>query len=131
MLPLGFARAPEGYGGGGSGMNYSGLSIAREEVDGAVVLSAQGYLDLSTRLKLSTALNEAVTGQRGPVVLDLCDATFLDSTGLGVLMNALRRLTRQSRDLRIVCPPGSVRRVFELTGLDGTFSIHSTREEAL
>ena len=131
MLPLGFAGVPGGYAKPGSGMSYSGLSIAREEVDGAVVLSAQGYLDLSTRLKLTTALNDAVTTERGPVILDLCEATFLDSTGLGVLMNALRRLTRQRRDLRLVCPPGSIRRIFELTGLDGTFSIHATREEAL
>jgi anti-sigma B factor antagonist len=111
-------------------MNYSGLSIAREEVDDAVVLQAKGFLDLSTRLKLSGALNEAVTSEDGTVVVDLCEVTFLDSTGLGVLMNALRRLTRQQRDLRIVCPPGNIRRIFELSGLDGTFSLHNTREEA-
>ena len=131
MLPLGFACVPEGYPRAGSGMNYSGLSIAREEVDGAVVLRARGYLDLSTRLKLSTALNDAVIADSGPIVVDLCDATFLDSTGLGVLVNALRRLTRQRRELRIVCPPGKIRRIFELSGLEQTFSIHETREEAL
>jgi anti-sigma B factor antagonist len=112
-------------------MTYSGLSIAREELDDAVVLTAQGYLDLSTRLKLSTVLNDVVTAERGAVVVDLCDVTFLDSTGLGVLMNALRRLTRQRRDLRIVCPPGSIRRIFELSGLDGTFSLYHSREEAV
>ncbi len=112
-------------------MSYSGLTIVREEVDGAVVLSAQGYLDLSTRLKLSTALNEEVTAGSAGVVVDMCEVTFMDSTGLGVLMNALRRLTRQGRDLRVVCPPGGVRRIFELSGLDGTFSIHDSREEAV
>lgn len=112
-------------------MSYSGLSIAREELEDAVVLRAQGFLDLSTRLKLSTALNEVVTSDGRPVVVDLCDVTFLDSTGLGVLMNALRRLTRQRRDLRIACPPGNVRRIFELSGLDETFALHDSREEAL
>jgi anti-sigma B factor antagonist len=112
-------------------MNYSGLSIAREEAQDAVVLHAKGFLDLSTRLKLSAALNEAVAGEEGAVVVDLCEVTFLDSTGLGVLMNALRRLTRQQRDLRIVCPPGNIRRIFELSGLDGTFSLHNSPEEAL
>ena len=112
-------------------MSYSGLSIAREELEDAVVLSAQGFLDLSTRLKLSTALSEVVTSDGRAVVVDLCDVTFLDSTGLGVLMNALRRLTRQSRQLRIVCPPGNIRRIFELSGLDGTFSLHDSREQAL
>jgi anti-sigma B factor antagonist len=112
-------------------MSYSGLSIAREDAEDAVVLHAKGFLDLSTRLKLSNVLNDAVTANDGPVVVDLCEVTFLDSTGLGVLMNALRRLTRQQRELRIVCPPGNIRRIFELSGLDGTFTLHNTREEAV
>lgn len=113
------------------GLSYSGLSIARKELDDAVVLDAQGFLDLSTRLKLSTALNDVVTADGRAVVVDLCDVTFLDSTGLGVLMNALRRLTRQRRSLRIVCPPGNIRRIFELSGLDGTFALDDSREKAL
>jgi anti-anti-sigma factor len=95
------------------------------------VLVARGYVDLSTRLKLSTALNDAVTEADGPVILDLCELDFVDSTGLGVLMNTLRRLTRQRRELRLVCPPGNVRRMFEVTGLDSTFSLQDSREEAL
>jgi anti-anti-sigma regulatory factor len=47
------------------------------------------------------------------------------------LMNGVRRLTRQRRRMVIVCPPGPVRRVFELLGLVGTFHIVDTREEAV
>lgn len=113
-------------------MSHSELSIAREQLDGALVLTARGYVDLSTRLKLSTALNEAVTdGRSGTVVVDLCDVEAVDSTGLGVLINALRRLTRQKRSLRLICPPGNVRRIFEITGLDGTFSMHDSLDEVL
>jgi anti-sigma B factor antagonist len=112
-------------------MPNSGLFIAHDDVDGTVVLVAHGFVDLSTRLKLSTALNDAVTGADGPVVLDLCGLDFVDSTGLGVLMNALRRLTRQRRELRLVCPPGNVRRVFEVTGLDSAFTLQDSRAEAL
>jgi anti-sigma B factor antagonist len=97
----------------------------------ALVLEAHGHIDLTTRLKLSTALNDAVTMGDGPVVIDLCEVGFVDSTGIGVLLNALRRLTRQGRMLSVVCPPGPVRRVFEITGLDGTFSLHDELASAL
>jgi anti-sigma B factor antagonist len=107
------------------------LEIAREQLDGKLLLTADGYVDLSTRIKLSTALNDAVTDADGGVVIDLCGVEYVDTTGIGVLISALRRLTRQERSFRLVCPPGNVRRIFELSGLDGTFSLHDTREDAL
>ena len=106
------------------------LSISLETRDGVTVVAGHGYVDLSTRLKLSTALNELVAEGRDDVVVDLCEVEFIDSTGLGVLMNALRRLTRQRRTLRVACAPGPVRRVFELAGLEGTFAIFDSREDA-
>jgi anti-sigma B factor antagonist len=114
-----------------SAMPQTALSIAREQFNGTVVFSPRGFVDLSTRLKLSTALNEAVTDESGAVVVDLCGVRFLDSAGLGVLMTTLRRLGRQGRDLRIVCPPGNVRRIFELSGLESTFSLHHSRDQVL
>jgi anti-sigma B factor antagonist len=64
-------------------------------------------------------------------VLDLRETSFIDSAGISTLMNGVRRLTRQRRRMVIVCPPGPVRRVFELLGLVGTFHIVDTREEAV
>jgi anti-sigma B factor antagonist len=107
------------------------LRILPRHVGDALVLEAQGHVDLSTRLKLSTALNDAVTTCDGAVVLDLCEVNFIDSTGIGVLLNALRRLTRQGRLFAVVCPPSPVRRVFEVTGLDGTFALYDEIEPAL
>jgi anti-sigma B factor antagonist len=111
--------------------NRHPLQIDTRLQEGSCLLEVHGYVDISTRLKLSTALNEAVTAGERPVVVDLCEVEFIDSTGIGVLLNALRRLTRQRRALRLVCPPGRVRRVFEVAGLEGTFEFHERVEQAL
>ena len=57
--------------------------------------------------------------------------SYIDSTGLGVLIGAGNRAATQGTDLVIVCPPGSVARVFEITGLDRALTVVATREEAL
>ena len=70
--------------------------------------------------------------ERGePVLIDLCDVSFMDSTGLGVLMNALRRLEYVDRQLLIACSPGPVRRVFTLTRLSDQFAIFDSAHAAL
>ena len=123
---------PRRAGGGYSMPNdRQSLKIHQRHSRGATVLVAHGHVDLSTRLKFSTALNEAVSDGNGPVVVDLCEVDFIDSTGIGVLLNALRRLTRQGRPLSVICPPGAVRRVFEVTGLESTLKIHDDIEAGL
>jgi anti-sigma B factor antagonist len=57
--------------------------------------------------------------------------TFMDSTGIGVLIDALRRLTGRRGHLALVCPTERILRPFEITGLVGYLTIFSTREEAL
>jgi anti-anti-sigma factor len=55
----------------------------------------------------------------------------MDSTGLHLLLNLLRRLTRQNRRMAIACSPSGVQRLFELTRLDCTFDMYDSRDEAL
>jgi anti-anti-sigma factor len=97
----------------------------------AIVVSASGELDSRARRELGGALVESATGDDDPVLVDLTDASVVDSTVIGVLLNALRRLTRQDRHLSVVIPPGPLRRSFELARLVDTFSIHPTLHAAL
>lgn len=64
-------------------------------------------------------------------MLDLSDVSFIDSTGLSVLLNGLRRVTRMQSRLALVCANPTVLRLFEITRLDSTFDILPTRDEAL
>jgi anti-sigma B factor antagonist len=57
--------------------------------------------------------------------------TFIDSTGLGVLMGALKRLRAARAKLLLVVTDYDVERVFEVAGLDGAFRIYRSREAAL
>jgi anti-sigma B factor antagonist len=63
--------------------------------------------------------------------VDLSGVTFLDSTGLGVLLNALRQITLRHGRLVLVCPTERVLRPFEIAGLVGHLPIFASREEAL
>lgn len=76
-----------------------------------------------TAPQLSSQLDAILRGRDGDVVVDLSQATFLDSAGLHVLLNAARRLTRRSRRLQVACSPGEVRRVIEMARLGETLNL--------
>ena len=58
------------------------------------------------------------------------DVEFLDSSGLNVLLRARALLGREERALAVVCPPGPVRRLFEMSGVAELFFLYGSREEA-
>lgn len=94
------------------------------------VIAVEGELDLSSAPRLKWTLLDALDAGRSRLVVDLSGVSFMDSTGLGVLIGVNKRL-EQGSELVIVCPPGVVRQVFEFSGTDGAFSIFPTLEAAL
>ena len=108
-----------------------GLLIDETERGSAIVLRLRGELDLRSAATLRLRLAEVVRRCDADVVLDLEGVTFIDSTGLAAMLNALRRLTRAGRRLMLVCPDGPVLRILRLTRLDGTFAVHEFVEDAL
>jgi anti-sigma B factor antagonist len=107
------------------------LQVAEEPLGSAQLIATTGEIDHVSSRIVADALRRATLGGPGNVVLDLCATTFIDSAGISTLLNGLRRLTRQRRRMVIVCPPGPVRRVFEILGLVGTFDLVDTRQQAL
>jgi anti-sigma B factor antagonist len=91
------------------------------------VIEVGGEIHVSTAPELSHVLNEAIDAGRSRLVLDLRDVMFIDSTGLAVLLNALRRVDA----LTLVCTNPTVLRLFEITKLDTTFDIYDAEEPAL
>ena len=71
-----------------------------------------------------------MSSRRTRQVIDLTETTFMDSTALGVLVGVNRSLGADSR-LAIVCTRSSVLKIFELSGMDGVFTIVPTLDEAL
>jgi len=76
------------------------------------------------------ALDAAIRGTRGVFILDLCEVTFLDSSGVNVLVRARALLGREDRELAVICPPGPARRTVEITGLADLLAFFESRERA-
>jgi anti-anti-sigma factor len=109
---------------------HAPLRIKREGSDGARVLAPEGEIHLGTAPVLGAALREELAGAPH-LIVDLSDVEHLDSTGLAVLLNAGRRLTRAGGRLSVVSPGGPPRRILETTGLLDTLNVASSRAAAL
>ena len=95
------------------------------------LIAVRGEVHVSTAPEFSERLNDAIATGKTGVVIDMTDVEFIDSTGLSVLLNALRRVTRQQGSLALVVSNPTVLRLFEITRLDSTFDIARTREDAI
>jgi anti-sigma B factor antagonist len=108
------------------------FGLAEHDVDERThVVAPSGEIDAVTAPQLGRRLIALAEAGKKVVVVDLSGVTFMDSTGIGVLLNALRQLTSRSGELVLVCPTERTLRPFEVTGLTGRISIFRTREEAL
>jgi anti-sigma B factor antagonist len=94
------------------------------------VIAVHGQADLHTAPELRTAITEALDGGADGLVVDLSEATFIDSMTLGVLLGAVKRLRPSGGKVTIVCVDPHIRRIFEITLLDRVFSLHADRDEA-
>jgi anti-sigma B factor antagonist len=95
------------------------------------IIAVRGEIHVTTAPEFSTRLNAAIADGVGAMVIDLSAVEFIDSTGLSVLLNGLRRVTRAQGRLALVVSNPTVLRLFEITRLDSTFDIQPTREAAL
>jgi anti-sigma B factor antagonist len=99
--------------------------------DHAFVIAIAGEVDLYVAPELKQQLLEVIERGATRVVVDLTDATFVDSTTLGVLISGVRRLRANDGRLSVVISDKNVLRTFELSGLDRVFEIFATREQAV
>lgn len=106
------------------------LDVHEDDDHGAQALELSGELDVASAPALRERLAEIATRGSGPLVIDLTRLDFIDSTGLSVLLNAKRRLSRRDRGFAVVCPPGHVRRILEMTRLLDALRCHRSAEEA-
>src|SRR3954462_12822291 len=112
------------------------MAIAFEIVDRRLdaethIVSVTGEIDLFTATEFKQRVSAPIDEGRTHEIVDLTDTTFIDSSSLGVLIGAHRRLRRLEGSLVIVCANDSIVKTFRITGLDGVFTIVGTLEEAL
>lgn len=84
-----------------------------------------GEIDLYTAPQLRDGLVEALDAGARRLVIDMSRAEFCDSTGISVLLSAMKRSRDRGGDLELVAPGTAVMKVLQVTGLDEVFVIHS------
>jgi len=104
------------------------LSIERR--NGASVVRLGGELDLYNANTVRETLFEVCSDGPERVVVDLSEVDFVDSTMLGVLIEARTRLTNRKSFL-LAAPGLETRRALEISGLDRHFTVHESVREAL
>ena len=106
------------------------LVLSTRRVDDLAIVSVGGEVDLETASQLGDHALEALRDVSPHVLLDLTDVTFMDSTGLKVLLSIQRRADLAGGSFAVAGASRSVRKILTLTGLDQTFTIHETVDEA-
>jgi anti-sigma B factor antagonist len=95
-------------------------------VENAIVISLRGEHDLATTPRIQEAYDAARGDQR--IVFDLTEATFIDSSVIGILLGA----ARQGAPVAVVAPTGGPpARLIAVLGVDGVVSAYETRDDAL
>ena len=98
---------------------------------GVAVLEVRGEIDVATSPQMRDQLGEMVEHKPELLIVDLTDVSFIDSTGLGVLVEAVTGARADGGDLRLVVTQPHIIKLFELTGLDTVFSVVSSTSEAV
>jgi anti-sigma B factor antagonist len=100
------------------------------EPEGTVV-RLNGDLDVVTASQLRERVADLVRRGHYDLIVDLDAVSFLDSTGLAVLVNALKRARAHDGSVRLVCTNEPLLQIFRITGLNKSFTIHATTIDAL
>src|SRR3954470_22616732 len=108
------------------------FAITDRQLDGdRHVVAVTGEIDLFTAPEFKQRVSAPIDAGSSNVVVDLLGTTFIDSSSLGVLIGAHRRLKLRGGSLVIVCDNDAITKTFRITGLDGVFTLVASLDDAL
>jgi anti-sigma B factor antagonist len=107
------------------------LDLETTERGGAGILSLRGEIDVYTAPLLRQALVDLIDRGTRNIVVDMERVDFLDSTGLGVLVEGLKRVRTREGNLSIVATHEKILKIFDITGLNKAFPLFGSVEDAL
>ena len=111
-------------------LRRTGFNALAVVADHRVVVHLQGELDMATADHLRQVLDATMTDDTADVVIDLADLTFIDSTGIRVLLSASRRARRQNCSFAMRQPSRVVLKTLRLTGVDEQLNVGSPEHPA-
>ena len=105
------------------------LELSTRPLDARALVTVAGEIDLETASQLGDHALAALREVSPHLVLDLSGVTFMDSTGLKVLLSVQHRADLAHGSLGVVGTTRPVRRILELTGLDSAFALYDTLDD--
>lgn len=105
------------------------VSVQEEDAGRPLVIRIAGEIDLSNAALVAQKIKE-VEGSSANVLLDLEKLQFMDSTGLGVVVNLGKRVKERGGELAIVIAKPSIRKLFSITAFDKRFRIFDSAADA-
>lgn len=107
------------------------LDVETTQQGTTTVLTLRGEIDVYTAPRLRQAIVDAVDGGTQHLVVDMEGVDFLDSTGLGVMVEGLKRIKGREGTLSVVATQDKILKIFDITGLNKAFSMHRSVDEAV
>ena len=107
------------------------FGIKDRAVGDAHVISVTGEVDLFTAPEFKQRVMAPIAAGVDHVIVDLTEASFIDSSSLGALIGAHRRLNARGGRLAVACDVEAIVKTFRITGLDSVFDLVPTVEAAL
>ncbi|MFC4590609.1 STAS domain-containing protein [Sphaerisporangium corydalis] len=107
------------------------LRLARRAFGDAVVVAVEGELDLFTAPFLRDEVRDAIKQDSNRLVLDLAALSFMDSSGLSVLIEAWRLATGEGGGVSLAAPQAPVARILRTTGLDRRIKVYPDVDTAI
>jgi anti-sigma B factor antagonist len=108
------------------------FAIEDRRIDGkAHVVAVTGEVDLFTAPQFKQRVMAPIAAGVDRVIVDLTKTTFIDSSSLGALIGAHRRLQQRGGRLVVACDTEAIVKTFRITGLDGVFTIVNSVQTAL
>ena len=106
------------------------LDVRTVREQDATILHISGDIDLRSSPKLRGIFLELVDNQPARIILDLSEVGYIDSSGVGTIVELKRRVMRHKHNVILVGLQERVRSLFEITRLDKFFDIAATIDEA-
>lgn len=101
------------------------MTVKNHMLDNACVVSVAGEVDVSNADELRTALNEAMQAGATAIEVDVAQVSYIDSTGIGVLVGAAHRAADAGGTFAVAHPQRNVERVLAMLGVSEELGVRA------
>jgi anti-sigma B factor antagonist len=101
------------------------------EVQGHKVLNLSGEIDVYSAPQFKQAVVSILDGAQQHLIVDMHNVRYMDSSGFGILLSAVKRLRPNGGTVNLIGCASSIDRVLHITKLDAIFALHQNMDEVM